>query len=99
MEKKHSTSHNNNPTCWRKVGEGRADKWFISPSNFYNSPEPKKEMLYVPFENGLTMEDLVDSGAYLSEIAKKELDRIKLAPANILKLGDPRNYQIEVANG
>ena len=53
----------------------------------------------MPFENGLTIEDLVDSGAYLSEIAKKELDRIKLAPANILKLGDPRNYQIEVANG
>ena len=38
----------------------------------------KKEMLYVPldFENGLTIDALVDSGAYVSAIAQKELDRI-----------------------
>ena len=38
----------------------------------------KKEMLYVPldFENGLTIDALVDSGAYVSAIAQKERDRI-----------------------
>ena len=39
----------------------------------------KKEMLYFPldFENGLPIEALVDSGAYVSAIAQKDLDRIK----------------------
>ena len=62
----------------------------------------KKEMLYVPleFENGLTIDALVDSGAYVSAIAQKELDRIKQqSPSNILKIDDPPNFQIQVANG
>ena len=62
----------------------------------------KKEMLYVPmnFENGLTIDALVDSGAYVSAIAQKELDRIKQqSPSNILKNDDPPNFQIQVANG
>ena len=62
----------------------------------------KKEMLYVPldFKNGLTIDALVDSGAYVSAIAQKELDRIKQqAPSNILKVDDPPNFQIQVANG
>ena len=49
----------------------------------------KKEMLYVPldFENGLTIDALVDSEAYVSAIAQKQLDRIKQQdPSNILKL-------------
>ena len=49
----------------------------------------KKEMLYVPldFENGLTIDALVDSGAYVSAIAQKELDRIQQQPpSNIQKL-------------
>ena len=39
----------------------------------------KKEMLYVPldFENGLSIDALVDSGAYVSAIAQEKLDRIK----------------------
>ena len=39
----------------------------------------KKEMLYVPldFKNGLTIDAFVDSGAYVSAIAQKELNRIK----------------------
>ena len=39
----------------------------------------KKEMLYVPldFEKGLTIDALVDLGAYVIAIAQKELDRIK----------------------
>ena len=62
----------------------------------------KKEMLYVPpdFENGLTIDALVDSGAYVSAIAQKELDRIKQqSPSIILKIDDPPNFQIQVANG
>ena len=62
----------------------------------------KKEMLYVPlnFENGSTIDALVDSGAYVSAKAQKELDRIQQqAPSNILKTDDPPNFQIQVANG
>ena len=47
----------------------------------------KKDMLYVPlgFENGLTIDALVDLGAYVSAIAQKEVDRIKQqSPSNIL---------------
>ena len=62
----------------------------------------KREMLYVPldFENGLTIDALVDSGAYVSAIAQRERDRIKQqSPSNILKIDDPPNFQIQVANG
>ena len=62
----------------------------------------KKEMLYVPldFENGLTINALVDSGAYVGAIAQKESDRIQeQAPSNILKIDDPPSFQIQVANG
>ena len=62
----------------------------------------KKEMFYVPldFKNGLTIDALVDSGAYVSAIAQKELDRIKQqSPSNILKIDDRPNSQIQVANG
>ena len=59
-------------------------------------------MLYVPlnFKNSLTIDALVDSGAYVSAIAQKELDIIKQqAPANIFKFDDPPDFQIQVANG
>ena len=49
----------------------------------------KKEMLNVPldFKNGLTIDALVNSGAYVSAIAQKDLDRIKQqSPSNILKM-------------
>ena len=62
----------------------------------------KKEMLHVPldFEYGLTIDALVDSGACVSAIAQKELDRIQQqAPSNIIKIDDPPNFQIQVANG
>ena len=62
----------------------------------------KKEMLYVPldFENGLIIDALVDSGAYVNAIAQKELDKIKQQPpSNILKIDDPPYFQIQVANG
>ena len=59
-------------------------------------------MQYVPldFEIGLTIDALVDSGAYVSATAQKELDRIKQqVPSNIIKIDEPPNFQIQVANG
>ena len=62
----------------------------------------KQEMLYVPqdFENNLTVDALVDSGAFVSAIALDDLQTIKQkAPNNILKIDDLPNFQIQVANG
>ena len=62
----------------------------------------KKEKLYVPldFDNGLTIDALVDPGAYVSAIAQEKPDRIKQeSPSNILNINDPPNFQIQVANG
>ena len=62
----------------------------------------KKEMLYVPLDlkNALTIDALVDSGAYVSAIAQKELDRIKQqVPSNILKIDETPNLLVQVANG
>ena len=59
-------------------------------------------MLYVPldFENNMTLDALVDSGAFVSAIARDDLETIKQkAPNNILKIDDPPNFQIQVANG
>ena len=59
-------------------------------------------MLYVPldFENNHTVDALVDSGAFVSAIAQDDLETIKQkAPNNILKIDDPPNFQIQVANG
>ena len=62
----------------------------------------KKEMLYVPldFANGFIKDALVDWRPYLSAIAQKEMDRIEQqAPLKILKIDDPPNFQINIANG
>ena len=62
----------------------------------------KQGMLYVllVFENNLTVDAPVDSGAVVSAIAQINLDTIKeKASNNILKIDDPPNFQIEVANG
>ena len=62
----------------------------------------KQEMLYVPldFENNLTVDALVDSGAFVSAIAQDDLDTIKQkAPNNTLKIDGSPNFQIKVANG
>ena len=61
-----------------------------------------QELLYVPleFENNLTVDALVDSGAFVSAIARDHLDTIKQkAPKNILKIDDPPNFQIQVVKG
>ena len=62
----------------------------------------KQEMLYVPmdFENNLTVDALVDSGAFVGAIAQDDLETVKQkASNNILKIDDPPNFQIQVANG
>ena len=62
----------------------------------------KQEMLYVPldFENNLTVDALVESRAFVSAIAQDDLDTIKQkATNNILKIDNPPNIQIQVANG
>ena len=62
----------------------------------------KQGMLYVPldFEKILTVDALVDSRAFVSAIAHDDLETIKQkATNNILKIDDPPNFQIQVANG
>ena len=59
-------------------------------------------MLYVPldFENNLTVDALVDSGAFVSAIAQDDLETIKQkAQNNILKIDNPPNFQMPVADG
>ena len=59
-------------------------------------------MLYVPldFEHDLTVDALVDSRAIVSVNAQDDLDTIKQkAPNIILKIDNPPNFQIQVANG
>ena len=62
----------------------------------------KQEMLFLPldFEKNLTIDTLVDPGAFVSAIAQDDLDTIKQkAPKIILKYDDPPNFQIQVAHG
>ena len=58
----------------------------------------KKEMQYVSleFENGLTIDTLVDSGDYVSAIAQKELEKIQQqSPSNILKIDDLLTFKFK----
>ena len=62
----------------------------------------QQEMLYVPldFENDSSRDAFDDSGTEVRAIAQSDLYRIKQqASANIFKIGDPPNFQIQVANG
>ena len=62
----------------------------------------KQETLYVPldFQNILTVDALVVSRASVSAFAQDDLVTIQnKAPNNILKIDDPPNFQIQVANG
>ena len=61
----------------------------------------KQEMLYVPLdiENNLTVDALVDSGAFVSAIPQDDLETIKQkAPNIVLKIDEPPIFQIQVAN-
>ena len=71
------------------------------PSSSTFALKRKKEMLYIllDFENGLTIDALVDSGAYVSSVAETELDRIKQQASANIKINDPPNFQIQVAYG
>ena len=52
------------------------------------------------FENKLTADASEYSGAFVSAITQKNLNTIKKkAPNNILKIDDPPNFQIQVADG
>ena len=52
------------------------------------------------FQNKFTVDALVDSRAFVSAIARDDLETIKQkAPKNILKIDDRPNFQIQVANG
>ena len=62
----------------------------------------KQDMLYVPqdFENNATVDALVDSGTYVSEIAQNDLDTLKQkSTKNILKIDNRSNFQMQVSNG
>ena len=62
----------------------------------------KQGMLYVrrDFENNLTVDALLDSGAFVNAFSQNDLDTIKeKALNNFLKIDDPPNFQIQVANG
>ena len=62
----------------------------------------KQERLYVPldFEDNLMVDALVDLGAFFSSIDQNDLDTIEeKARNNILKIDDPPNFQVQVANG
>ena len=62
----------------------------------------KKERLYVPldFDKCLTIEALVELGAYVSAVPQNKLDRIKQqAPASSFENDDSPNFQIQLANG
>ena len=84
----------------RLVSNDIANELYM-PLSSTNVLKRKKEMLYVPlsFEDGSTIDALVESVAYVT-MPQKELDVIKQqAPSNILKLDDTPNFQIQVANG
>ena len=52
------------------------------------------------FKYGFTIDAVVDSGAYVSAIAQKKIDRNKQqAPSNILQIDEPPNSQMQIANG
>ena len=52
------------------------------------------------FEKNLTVDAMLYTGAFVSAIAQNDLDGKKeKAPKNVLKIDDPPNFQIQVANG
>ena len=63
--------------------------------------QTKEKMLYVPLdlENGLTIDALVDSGAYISAIAMNWTEANKKHPLISSKLTILRSFKIQVANG
>ena len=81
------------------VGDVESNETYL-PLNASVTLKQKKKMLYVPidFSNGVTIDALVDSGAYVSAIPEDEFERIKTySRNNILKMGEPPAFQIQVA--
>ena len=54
----------------------------------------KQKLLYIPqdFENGLTIDALVESEAYVSAIAQNKLDRTKIKPRQDLQNRRPSQF-------
>ena len=62
----------------------------------------KQQRLNVPldFNNNLTKETLVDSGAFVSADVQNVLDTIKQKAAkNVFKINNSRNFQMQIAIG
>ena len=61
----------------------------------------KKRMLYFPMNFGeLTIDGLIDTGAYSSAIPEMDLRKIRLlSPQSVIREGPAPNFQIMVANG
>ena len=58
--------------------------------------------MYIPLkiEMGLTVDSVVESGAYIRAIAQNELDRIRQkATAIILRINEPPNFDLQVGKG
>ena len=87
-----------------ELHKSKKDSYGITLQNELHMPlsstvilKRKSRLVCVPldFENGLTIEALIDSRAHVSEIAENELDRIgQQAPANIFKIDDSPTFQI-----
>ena len=107
------TSYNNgyDNTSLHEITTSRIEERLVRDNNTHELYMPlsftivlkrKTEMLYVPLdiENGLTIDALVESAAYVSAEAQKELDRCnQQAPSNIPKIDETPNFQIQVAKG
>ena len=61
----------------------------------------KRHMYYLPMDvEKLTLDGLIDTGAFTSAIAEQDLNKIKLLANEAIKeTGPPPNFQIMVANG
>ena len=68
----------------------------------WSSSENKKFSMYhwICKKNNLTVDAVVDSGAYLSPIAQNDLETIKQkAPRKVFNIDNPPNFHSQVAKG
>ena len=95
-------SENNNFTNWRPTCGGWDYQWILHATLSHSCPKTKRRnaVCLSGIQEWLKIDVFVDLGAYFTQIAQKEFDIIKQqAAANIFKIDDPPNFQIQVANG
>ena len=83
------------------MGDEQTNEFYLPSSNTVVL-KWKQGRLHVPlvFENNITVDALVDSGANVSAIAENDLDTKKQKVSEkVLKVDDPPNFRIQVANG